>query len=368
MECQMPIFKQDYKVLVRCFTFNHSKYIKDALDGFVMQKTDFPFVCAIVDDCSTDGEQEVIKSYLDNEFNMDSAELYETDYANIIVAEHKTNINCSFAVFFLKYNHYSIKKPKTPYLLPLRDICSYEALCEGDDYWNVPFKLQKQFEWLESHESCQMCCSDAHIMTNDGELSWARYNEDTDIPVPDMIIGGGLFVQTCTLFLRRSLMTDYPECCSKCHVGDYPLQLWASLNGNVHYFIEKTGTYRFSMDDKSWTMRNRTSSVDLKIKVARSEVDMLKGLDCYSKYIYHDFFVGRQCLYVYRIALYEQDGLRDENGIKKVLFAFPDIYINFSSSQKIDVFFLLHNMILSFKIKRKINHIFKNVKNRISKI
>ena len=115
----MPILKQDYKVLVRCFTFNQSKYIKDALNGFVMQETDFPFVCAIVDDCSTDGEQDVIKSYLDTEFNMESAELYETDYANIIVAVHKTNINCSFAVFLLKYNHYSLRKPKGPYLKSL---------------------------------------------------------------------------------------------------------------------------------------------------------------------------------------------------------------------------------------------------------
>ena len=55
-----PAPKQEYKVLVRCFTFNHSKYIEDTLNSFAMQQTNFPFVCLVIDDASTDGEQEVI--------------------------------------------------------------------------------------------------------------------------------------------------------------------------------------------------------------------------------------------------------------------------------------------------------------------
>lgn len=55
-----PAPKQEYKVLVRCFIFNHSKYIEYTLNGFAMQQTNFPFVCLVIDDASTDGEQEVI--------------------------------------------------------------------------------------------------------------------------------------------------------------------------------------------------------------------------------------------------------------------------------------------------------------------
>ena len=51
----------DFLVSVRCMTYNHSAYIENALDGFTMQKTDFPFVCIIMDDASTDGEQEVLR-------------------------------------------------------------------------------------------------------------------------------------------------------------------------------------------------------------------------------------------------------------------------------------------------------------------
>ena len=57
-----------WKVCVRCYTFNHAPYIEDAMNGFTMQKTDFPFVCCIVDDASTDGTQEVIKKYIVENF------------------------------------------------------------------------------------------------------------------------------------------------------------------------------------------------------------------------------------------------------------------------------------------------------------
>ena len=108
-----------HMVLVRCYTFNHAAYIEDAMNGFCMQKTTFPFICAIVDDASTDGEQEIIKKYLRQHFDLDDKTFVrneETDDYIMTVARHKTNKNCTFAVFFLKYNHYSIKKARLTYL------------------------------------------------------------------------------------------------------------------------------------------------------------------------------------------------------------------------------------------------------------
>ena len=54
----------EFKVFVRCMTYNQSKYIVETMNGFTMQQTDFPFVCCIVDDSSTDGEQKIISKYL----------------------------------------------------------------------------------------------------------------------------------------------------------------------------------------------------------------------------------------------------------------------------------------------------------------
>lgn len=104
--------KQDYKVLVRCFTYNQSHYIEDALDGFAMQKTDFPFVCLVMDDCSTDGEQEVIKAWMECECDMTKVEFIELELSCVILVPHKTNPTCTFAFYLLKQNLYKEKETK----------------------------------------------------------------------------------------------------------------------------------------------------------------------------------------------------------------------------------------------------------------
>ena len=157
-----------FKVCCRCFTFNQSKYITDAMNGFTMQQTSFPFVCTIVDDASTDGEQDVIRKYVEDNFDFteDSVSYHkETDYAHFTYAQHKTNKNCYFAVLYLKENHYSQRKPKMGYLSEWRDMCEYEALCEGDDYWICAQKLQKQVTYLDEHREVAYTCHRYNILT-----------------------------------------------------------------------------------------------------------------------------------------------------------------------------------------------------------
>ena len=125
-------------VCVNCLTYNHSSWIADAMNGFCQQEMASPFVCTIVDDNSNDGEQDVIKSYLEDNFNLTDAAIAvneETPDYQLIFAQHKTNLNCFFAVYFLRYNHYQIKKTKRPYFLTWSNQSKYVAMCEGDDYW-----------------------------------------------------------------------------------------------------------------------------------------------------------------------------------------------------------------------------------------
>lgn len=154
-----------YMVCVRCMTFNHHAYIEDAMNGFCIQKTDFPFVCAVVDDASTDGEQEVIKKYIDEHFEL--LEKEETvDYV-LNFGRHKTNGNCYFVVLYLKYNHFSITKNKDLYFSRWKSNSKYISLCEGDDYWIDPLKLQKQVAFLESNEDYSMTFHSAEIVYED---------------------------------------------------------------------------------------------------------------------------------------------------------------------------------------------------------
>lgn len=143
-----------FKVCVKCFTFNQAKYIEDAMNGFTMQQTDFPFVCCIVDDASTDGEQDVIKKYMDMHFDYSPNSVSfekETDYADVLYVQHKVNKNCYFAIILLKENHYSQNKTKVQYLKEWRNICEYEAICEGDDYWIESNKLQEQVNYMQNN-------------------------------------------------------------------------------------------------------------------------------------------------------------------------------------------------------------------------
>lgn len=168
-----------YKVCVLCLTYNQSAYIIDTLNGFCMQETTFPFVCTIIDDASTDGEQEVIKKYLQQNFDLNDETIVrneETDDYVLTFARNKTNMNCFFAVLYLKYNHYRIAKDKFPYILEWLDNVKYNATCEGDDYWIDPHKLQKQVDFLENHPDYVLCCHETRRYYQDtGEMSYQKH-------------------------------------------------------------------------------------------------------------------------------------------------------------------------------------------------
>lgn len=298
----------NYFVRAHCATYNHSAYITDTMDGFVMQQTDFPFVCTIMDDASTDGEQDMIKRYVKDNFDMqDTSVAYEkdTDYGHVTFARHKTNRNCFFAVIYLKENHYSQRKSKAAYLTEWLDT-KYIALCEGDDYWTDPLKLQKQVDYLEKHENIKLCCTDTKVLTQDGDYyNWSQYHDSRVAAVEDIILfglgGKGVYFQTATFVYRSSLLEkDYPSYCRKCHVGDYPLLLWAALNGGVYYMNDTTSTYRFHSQG-SWTLRQKDIPIEKKLNSWHSEVNMLKGLNEWSGGKYASAFNERIGDFLYGI-------------------------------------------------------------------
>ena len=168
--------KDSNKILVsiHCATFNQKKYIRQCINGFVIQKTNFPFLAIVIDDASTDNEQEVLWDFINEELDASSIQRDETtDYIRV-VAQHKTNLNCNFVFYFLKYNHYSIKKTKRPYLEGWDISSKYITSCEGDDYWTDEHKLQKMIGFLESHPKYVLAC---HRIK--------RYIQEKDILVSD---------------------------------------------------------------------------------------------------------------------------------------------------------------------------------------
>lgn len=236
---------ESFLVIVKCMTYNHHAYIEDAMNGFCMQKTSFPYLCIVMDDCSTDGEQEVIKNYVDEHFNTLSTE--ETDDYVLNLCQHKTNENCYFAVFYLKYNHWTAKKSKIPYYSRWQDKCKYIALCEGDDYWIDERKLQMQVDFLERNEEYGMCYTGFDVVSADKEpLEWkfAINNQEKSFSGDIfLVLLKGNFIQTMTVCYRRSIeaMSVYQSGPARMDWGVFLSLAWIAP---CQFFSTKTSVYR----------------------------------------------------------------------------------------------------------------------------
>ena len=170
------VTEPEYLVAIQCYTYNHSAFITDALDGFVKQRTSFPFVAMVVDDASTDDEPTILRDYFNNNFdvtNPDVAYQEKTDYGTLLFARSLMNENCYLALLLLKENHYK-KKSKQQYLGRWMNKAKYLAICEGDDYWTDPCKLQKQVSFLENNKDYSMCFHRTAVLDYIGNGSWLR--------------------------------------------------------------------------------------------------------------------------------------------------------------------------------------------------
>ena len=235
-----------YKVVVWCNTFNQASYIKDTMDGICMQQTNFPFACLIMDDASTDNEPEVIKQYLNDHFDMEWAK--ETEDYHLTLARHKQNKNCYFAVYLLKYNHYSIKKLRLRYYKELADDIDYVALCEGDDYWTDKQKLQKQADALDANPQATLVYTNFQTIDAEGNPISRPFIKDypgrshsgDNLPT---LLRYGNYIMVLTSMYRYKVWKS--ESFANCPIKmDFALTLSAAMMGDFIWLPEQTGCYR----------------------------------------------------------------------------------------------------------------------------
>ena len=221
-------------VAIKCLVFNHEPYLRECLDGFVMQQTDFPFVAIVHDDASTDHSADIIREYAER-------------YPDIIRPIYETE------------NQYS-KGTLGRVMDAAMDAtdAKYIAMCEGDDYWTDPHKLQKQVDFLESHPDYSMCANATQWLLSDGALvssPLCSLETDCDIPTNAIVRRGGLYINLTSMVYRRKLIhkEDFSWWCIA-DVGDYPLCIAASLRGKVRFLADKMSIYRYECQG-SWTSR-----------------------------------------------------------------------------------------------------------------
>ena len=243
-----------YKVVVNCITYNHAPYIADALGGFVIQQTDFPFVAVIIDDASTDGEQKEIRKYVDEHFDHSIESGYrewETEDAFWTFAQHNENSNCHFVIVYLKKNLFRDPDKKGEVVKDWSE-AKYIALCEGDDFWVDPLKLQKQVDILDSDESLMAVATNAKVVDKDGNELQPKQDE----VVPNNVEGRydlRSFMNkvhhypTASVCYRRTHVEEVTKMTrhtANPYLGDWTLWIALHIHGDFYYLDQVTTAFR----------------------------------------------------------------------------------------------------------------------------
>jgi len=229
-------------VSINCLTYNHAPYIRQCLDGFVMQKTDFPIEVLIHDDASTDETADIIREY-------------EQKYPDIIKPIYQKENQYSKGILISKTYNYPRAQGK------------YIAICEGDDYWTDPLKLQKQVDFLENNPEYGMCYTKVRVYSQKLKKilkgTWGK-----EFGLSDALRYAN-DVPTLTICLRKELLFKYydeikPET-RDWKMGDLPLVIWFTCNSRIYFIDEFTGVYRVLQNSAS-----HQASYENNIKFAES--------------------------------------------------------------------------------------------------
>ena len=235
-----------YKLRISCNTYNHACYIEDTMNGFCMQKTNFPFLAIIFDDASTDGEAGIIRKYLNDNFDMSHAKQEENEDAVIIAAVHKENLNCHFLVVLLKYNFFSIKKAKSPFAKGWYEEVPYIAMCEGDDFWIDPQKLQKQVDFLDYNDGVSMVFSRCHVLCGEKYIDdeYPNFKGINDCFFSSEQLYTKWIVPTATIVYRSKFHRRYTD--NRIYTGDIVINLSLAEQGMVYGMSDYTAVYRIN--------------------------------------------------------------------------------------------------------------------------
>lgn len=269
-------------VSICCMTFNHAKYVRDALEGFVNQKTNFKYEVLIHDDASTDGTQDIIKEY-------------EEKYPDIIKPIYQTENQYSQRVSIKK--NFQIPRVKGKYV----------TLCEGDDYWTDPCKLQKQVDFLESHPDYTLCATACTWMNLRDNIEQNNFiiEKDMDIPVEDIILEKkGRIFPTVSIMVRQEIYTVVPEWFSAFSVGDIPLFINAGIIGKIRMLADNTCVYRWFASG-SWTVSMESN--DYRVNFKKRFITAFETLNKATNYKYDETIKKRIAHEEFTLAIVQND-------------------------------------------------------------
>ena len=210
-------------VIVWCLTYNQKGFIRDALDGFVMQQTNFPFEVVVHDDASTDGTTDIVMEY---------AERYPEIIKPMVETENQWQKGGLKHIISIMNEQHRRGK--------------YIAFCEGDDYWIDPNKLQRQVDFLESNPDYSMCFHSAKKKYETDARAWIDCEniQDKDYDATDIFINWT--VPTASVLCRKEAMDFYANLKHPEQIQNYDIFIILScaMVGKIRGMHEQMSVYR----------------------------------------------------------------------------------------------------------------------------
>ncbi|MCC9608439.1 glycosyltransferase [Blastopirellula sp. JC732] len=237
------------KVSVCIITYNHERYIRQAIESVLRQKTSFPIEIVIGEDCSTDKTRSIVEE----------AQKQESERIKLL----KRDANVGMMRNFLETYH----------------ACrgDFIALLEGDDYWTDPGKLQRQVELLESHPNWSLCFHSADYVDGKGRSLGYRHPQSCNETLDVGEIAKRNYVQTCSVMVRRSMLPQLPDYFLDLKLGDWPLCILAAKQGPLGYCDAPMAAYRVH-DGGVWTSGANdvkiAAVIDMYLRVLRDNPDL----------------------------------------------------------------------------------------------
>ncbi|KQT17873.1 hypothetical protein ASG31_03805 [Chryseobacterium sp. Leaf404] len=236
-------------VSIFCMVYNHEKFLKQTLDGFLMQNTNFNTLIVIGEDCSTDNSRKVLLDYSNK---------YPGKFKILL---HDKNIGANANQQIILENCRG----------------KYVAMCEGDDYWTDPLKLQKQIDFLEENSQYVMCFHKVNVLKTDGEIV-----EDFLTKVPEKyqergtLLVKGNYIHTPSVVFRNNLI-KIPDIFYESPLGDFLIYVLLTEYGKIGYIHESMAVYRHNVGvlrkTVDNTFKNALKMNLIMLKIVDSEED-----------------------------------------------------------------------------------------------
>lgn len=278
------------KVSACVIAYNHEKYIKECLDGALNQKLNYDYEINVFEDFSTDKTREIVLDY---------AKRYP-DKIKVFLNEKNLGLVGNW-VHALTSCH-----------------GDYIAICEGDDYWTDPYKLQKQVDFLENNPGFALSSHNANIIIDGKTVKLYCKPNHPKIMDLDHLLTYGSSGPTCSLVIRKKTIENLPDWFKKMRACDWSVQIIAAQNGKIKYFPEIMSTYR---RHSQGALFNQIKEVKLKGTAdfglpSKYTLEMIEAIDKHFEYKYKKQ-LNIQKTYWYDLYIREYFKINDYANAKK---------------------------------------------------